>query len=224
MGRGGNRVPRDRTPQVSGPGRFSRRSDNQPVDVPRVGDSEDLQHGDRQRLEAAQRQVGIPRAPAPSPQGLPPVPGAGPTGGAGELPPHLFSRDSARPDEPITAGLPFGPGAGPEALTQEPADDQEVVLQFLIDEFADEAAYNMLQEKRGQQVAPPPMMDDLPPDDSDLDLEFTEEVPIDEDLDEQDLLMEEELPPEEGFTEAPVEVPTPQAEAGEEVAEPEGED
>lgn len=150
--RGGYRSPRDKTPRVPAPGKQSRRTDNQPIRVANVQDSEDLQQGDRQRLEQAQRLAPLRRSPAPRVA----APAAGsPAGGGATLPEHVFAGDTSRPNEPLTAGLAFGAGPGAEAISPPPPEtDQEVVLQFLADTFQDDAASKMLNEIRNARAVP----------------------------------------------------------------------
>ena len=150
--RGGYRKPSG-GPRVSGPGAASQRSDaNQPVDVGRVGDSEDLKHGDRQKLEAALRQRPLGRAPSPSPAlaSAPPRGGSATAagGGAGPPPEHLVEIPSTRETEPVTEGLPFGPGAGPEVLEPEPQDEADIVLQAMVELTGDQSIAQMLDEHR----------------------------------------------------------------------------
>lgn len=202
---GGRRTPREPA-AVSGPGSLSRRTDagvaRQPIDVPNVGESTDLVHGDRQRLEEAQRVAGVPRAATPrlSPAGgtAPPPPGTG--GAPAGLPDFLFE-ESDRPDEPLTEGMPFGPGAGSEMLAQEPQNDQEVVLQFLIDSFNDEAAFQMLQEMRGAGQQAPVPLPTAPPQEAvaeeEGDLEAVEMDYGDEEFPEEEVAQEEALSAEE---------------------------
>lgn len=183
-GRGGYREPSG-GPRASGVGRNSQRSDAaQPIRTARVSDAEDLTHGDRQKLEAAQRiaPLGRPQT-APIEQGRPRGGNAARAGGGGggmpmQIPEYIFSKPSTRPDEPETEGLEMGPGAGPEVLgaISEPETEQEIALQFLVDTFQDEAAYNMLNEIRSARVQPEP---ELPtPDISPVAL--TESVPSEE--------------------------------------------
>lgn len=74
-----------------------------------------------------------------------------------DIPEYIFSKPSTRPGEPETTGMELGPGAGPEALqmNNEPETEQEIALQFLVDTFQDEAAFNMLNEIRNERVQPP---------------------------------------------------------------------
>lgn len=140
---------------MSGPGKFSRRTDGQPVRSPDL-DTPGQQYGDRKMIEEAQSAA--------------PVRGAAgadvrrrqhsvPTGK--KLPPWLFQQDSANPLEPATAGLALGPGPGPEALaaSEPPEDEVELVLEYLATTFQDAMAAQHLAEYRNQRAdfqAPPP--------------------------------------------------------------------
>lgn len=102
-GRGGYQAPA-RPAAVSGPGRFSQRTDTAPkFRMP------DLPYGDG--AELATQQAGAPMARTAKPGSG----GSTPTAGAG---PDILGLDapSARPDEPVTAGVDIGPGPGSEAL------------------------------------------------------------------------------------------------------------
>lgn len=149
MARGGYQQPPARS-GPSGPGRFSKRTDGQPVAVPNVGDSADLQYGDRTMLENAQKAVPIPKGtqPPPRPAGAPLAPGP--------LPGHLIG-PSNRPGEPVTTGLPMGPGAGTEALNAPPntPDVREQVLAWMMQNYGNSDAANMLAKIRAQRTATP---------------------------------------------------------------------
>lgn len=148
--RGGMRVARDRTPKVSGVGRFSQRTDTQPINVGRLSDSEDLKHGDMQQLRAGVQQRPLSRQQTPRVAPAPPPKGGG--SGAGGMPPaipeHIFSR-STREAEPPTEGMDFGAGAGAEVLTPpQPEDEMDVVLQALVQMTGDQGIANMLEDHR----------------------------------------------------------------------------
>lgn len=82
----------------------------QPVQV-----ASGLPYGERQALEAAQRQVPLPGAPSVVPVSAPVPPRPqGPT--PGSL--GAFNRPTEFPNEPLTAGLDIGPGPGSEAVTR----------------------------------------------------------------------------------------------------------
>lgn len=97
---GGYRRPSNPAP-VSGPGKFSRRTDGQPIMDAPGGD-----YGDRQDLH--QLQQGAPLASS---------------GGASQAPAGIdlsgvvpLSAPSAQPDVPVTAGADAGAGPGMDAL------------------------------------------------------------------------------------------------------------
>lgn len=175
---GGYRTPSPANPP-SGPGRFSRRTDNQKVAVPNVGDAEDLNQGDRQRLEAAQRL-------APVPGGKGPVSGfrRGRDRGAaslrdeGGIPQSILQELTKRPQEPETTGLSTGPGAGPEVLPQPPPkDDRELVLEYYQDLYSNSEAAQWLAEIR-QPPAEVPVMSPAP-----VDISQQEPLPEDDIID-----------------------------------------
>lgn len=155
MARGGYRKPSGGS-KASGVGKQSRRTDTQPVQVPNVNDSTDLTYGDRQKLEAAQRQAPIGRQREPN------IPSA-PPGVTGSMRPRqlsdaLVNLPSTRQDEPLTQGMDIGPGAGSEVLAPPPPqNDKELVLQWLVDMFQDESANQMLQQMRQPAPEPQPM-------------------------------------------------------------------
>lgn len=188
MARGGRRVPRDKTPKVSGVGRYAKRTDNLPIRVPNVGESTDLTQGDRAKLEAAQRITPVRRAPVPQARFQPPT-SAAPALRRGELPQFLFERPTDRPLEPETAGMDIGPGPGSEVLAQppEPDDDKEFVLQMLATGFGgriegSQAAADMLRDIQAAKAQPAPVLGgqlDGGMGLSDLDEEEAEPTPID---------------------------------------------
>lgn len=143
--RGGNRRPSDRGAKVSGVGKNSKRTDTQAIKSPNVQDSADLQVGDRERIRQGQQVQPLASAPSPlAPASGSPRPPAG-GGRPLQIPPHLLGMPSTRPDEDILT---------PTAPPDEPLDDMEVVLQFLVNEFQDENANRMLQEHRTSRQAP----------------------------------------------------------------------
>lgn len=154
-GKGGYQKPAGPRPP-SGVGKKSTRTDGnvQAVKVPNVGSSPDLQYGDRQMLENAQRIAPIgsgagagaaPRQPAGAPLAPGPLPG------------HLAG-PSNRPGEPVTAGLPMGPGAGPEVLKAPPGvpDQREQVLMYLMRNYGNDSAAKMLNGIRNERQQPAP--------------------------------------------------------------------
>lgn len=172
---GGYRTPSPATPP-GGPGEFSRRTDAQKVAVPNVSDAEDLNQGDKQRLEAAQRL-------APVPGGKGPVSGfrrgqnrgAAVLTGEEQLPPSIFTEPSKRPGQPSSAGLDMGAGPGSEILPQPPPkDDRELILEYYQDLYSNGAAAQWLAELRqppaevpvpNPSPIPTPTQEPLPEDD-----------------------------------------------------------
>jgi hypothetical protein len=103
---GGYRKPANPAP-VSGPGKYSKRTDGQAIST-----APDQAYGDAKQQAMAQRVQPLASA------GPPPTPEP-PGSAAMSAPPYQggdFMAPSARPDEPITHGVDIGPGAGPEAL------------------------------------------------------------------------------------------------------------
>lgn len=156
--RGGYRKPGGGV-RAPGIGKSSQRTDaNQPIKVPNVQDSTDLQVGDRQKLEAGQRIQPIGRGPSPTLPAAPPRGSSTPAGGGAVLPEHLFSIPTTRPGEPETEGLPFGPGGGPEMLqTNQIPDDKKLLIDFLArggNEDAVRLRDGMAQAQRPPDIAP----------------------------------------------------------------------
>lgn len=160
--RGGMRVPNDRSPVVSGVGKHSRRTDNQPVDVGRLSDAEDLKHGDMERLKAGVRQRPLQRAQSPEVASavdqalMSPAPNRG-----GQFPDFLFDMESNRPQEPLTAGMAEGPGPGPDVLAQPPADDRQALLQWLARGGNQDALNNLHGYMDSQRPAETPVQSPL---------------------------------------------------------------
>lgn len=120
-GHGGHRTPRKPAP-VSGPGKFSKRTDGKPqprADLPNAG------YGEQAAYQEAQ--AGAPMASAsatPSPGGgsAPGAPAAGPPAAATPVEVTPFGAESMRPDEPVTHGADAGEGPGLASLgLQDPA-------------------------------------------------------------------------------------------------------
>lgn len=106
-GHGGYRKPEHPAP-VSGPGKYSKRTDGGPAQVlsaaPDQGYGEAGQQLDAQRIAPMAGTAPMPpAAPLPNADSG----GAGPTG-----PTAGFGDPTSRPDEPITAGVNIGPGPG----------------------------------------------------------------------------------------------------------------
>lgn len=102
-GHGGYRRPENPAP-VSGPGKFSQRTDGGPEQPMRYVPG--MPYGEGQELMDIQH--GAPMAEAAGPQMIP------------------FHAPTERPDEPITHGAPIGAGPGPEALPVGAPDDDKV--------------------------------------------------------------------------------------------------
>ncbi len=105
-GHGGYRRPNNPN-AVSGPGKYSRRTDGGPGET--VMQAARYLQGDEygESKELNELQGGAPRSAAPD---------GPPASTRAAMPePDVIPMDapSARPDEPITAGAPFGPGPGP---------------------------------------------------------------------------------------------------------------
>lgn len=157
MPRGGNQPPKAPAP-VSGPGRFSQRTDGkQPVASPGLKDPS-VQYGDRQKLEAGQRLAPIPdnRSPRPSPA----LTGGrrrleGEARGGSPLPRFLTQLPTARPGEPITTGIDMGPGQGVDALQASDAgeDIREITLEYLARTYGNRDAIEMLSQIRAERAA-----------------------------------------------------------------------
>lgn len=160
-GKGGYQRPSGPRPPA-GPGKASQRTDGnqQAVRVPNVGDSPDLQYGDRQRLEAAQNAAPLPNGtPTPAPGGPPPAAGLAGAPNTGEvLPNWLIDSPSGRPGEPVTTGLDMGAGDGSEALgfAGPPMDEREAVLEWVYTTYGNQEALAELQMIRQQRLATPP--------------------------------------------------------------------
>lgn len=104
-GHGGERTPRNPAP-VSGPGRYSRRTDgNQPKRIASGGD-----YGDRKEMQEIQ--AGAPMGQTPTAASA-----------AGAVPPPIdpsnltpLTAPTARPDEPVLAGMDQFSGVEPSQL------------------------------------------------------------------------------------------------------------
>jgi hypothetical protein len=109
---GGYRKPANPAP-VSGPGKYSRRTDGGPAQS--ISTVPDQPYGAQTQQKAEQRTAPMAgTAPLPTP-----APVSQPSPEA-SLPPYqggAFNAPSARPGEPVTAGAPMGPGPGPEVLS-----------------------------------------------------------------------------------------------------------
>jgi hypothetical protein len=153
MPRGGYQPPR-KPAAVSGPGRFSRRTDGK-ITEPDIDKERGLQYGDRKASIDAQRiaqtAVGAgARVASPAARRLTGAPSA-----RGGIPPWLLGTPDTNPSQPTTAGLDMGPGPGSEILdAQQPTDDvRQVVLRFLADTYGNKDAIGLLSQIRTEQGA-----------------------------------------------------------------------
>lgn len=111
-GHGGYRKPAHPAP-VSGPGKYSRRTDGGPAQVISAAPNQAYGEAGQQRLAQRLAPMGaaepMPAAASPTPDQqqamrLPAFNGA------------ALTAPTERPNEPITAGVDIGPGPGPEIL------------------------------------------------------------------------------------------------------------
>jgi hypothetical protein len=130
--RGGYRKPNNPAP-VSGPGKFSRRTDGGPMDNKQP---QRYMQGDGygQSKELNELQAGAPLAGAPSrlpSQGQP----------RKQMPmPTPFGAATERPDEPITAGAPVGQGPNELDLPTSQANVQDKQKLYVMLQILDRAA------------------------------------------------------------------------------------
>lgn len=110
-GHGGYRKP-EKPAAVSGPGKYSARTDGQPGAQP-VRALPDAGYGEQADFTGLQQ-----AAPLASSQGMPAPSQAQPGGGAGQPGPAPvpLTAPEQNPNVPITQGLDVGPGAGSEVL------------------------------------------------------------------------------------------------------------
>lgn len=121
MPSGGYRKP-SKPAAVSGPGKFSKRTDGGPGKQP-VRPITGLPYGEGQEMEDLQGS-----APMSDTQGTP-----APSGGGFTLPSVTpIGAPTERPDEPTTAGAPVGDGPGPEALGMgDPSPEMATLKKYL---------------------------------------------------------------------------------------------
>lgn len=115
-GHGGHRTPA-KPAAVSGPGKYSKRTDGGPAQV--MSAAPDQPYG-AMTQEMNDQRVAPMGGTAPMPS-APSADGGG--GAAHQMPAYAggdFAGPSTRPGEPITHGSDIGPGAGPEALSFQP--------------------------------------------------------------------------------------------------------
>lgn len=154
MSRGGYQKPKG-AQAASGPGKFSKRTDAQKVATPKLSGS-DLQYGDVQKLQAAQKIAPLPQGVEPPAlgknrqlQGMPLQ--------KGTLPSYLFDTPTASPETPDTSGLSTGPGPGPEVLeSSEPIGDlAELVMQRIWETTGRPEAAQWLTDRRNEKAVQP---------------------------------------------------------------------
>ena len=102
-GHGGSRTPSSPA-QVSGPGKYSARTDGQPAQY-----VSGLSYGEGQQFMDLQSQA--PMAAAQGSTSTPSAPSA-----ASSAPVVPMDAPTQMPSQPVTAGSPFGPGPGSEVL------------------------------------------------------------------------------------------------------------
>jgi len=120
-GHGGYRKP-EKPAAVSGPGKFSKRTDGKPGEQP-VRAMTGGAYGEGQEMAELQGS-----APMSDTQGAPAP------GGGGAPPPEVtpFGAETQRPDEPVTAGAPVGEGPGLEALGMgDPGPEMAMLKKYL---------------------------------------------------------------------------------------------
>lgn len=111
-GHGGQRTPAKPAP-VSGPGKYSKRTDGGPAQV--MSAAPDQAYG-AQTAQMNQQRIAPMGGAAPMPNAATPSSGGDQ---APQMPAYHgkpFDRPSERPGEPTTTGVDIGPGAGTEAL------------------------------------------------------------------------------------------------------------
>lgn len=131
MASGGYRAP-GKPNVVSGPGKFSKRTDGGAAQV--LSAAPDQPYGavkqqlDSQRIAPMGAATPLPPAPQGGQQGPPQAPQMPQYNGA------PFGAPTQRPDEPVTAGADSGPGPGSEVLSanqQQPAMGTGAMTQLL---------------------------------------------------------------------------------------------
>jgi len=158
MPSGGYRKPKGAQP-ASGPGKFSKRTDAQAVQTPKLSGS-DLQSGDVGMLQNAQKIAPLPQGVNRPALGQQRQLQGSPLQG-GKLPPYLFDTPTALPGTPDTSGLSSGAGPGPESLDSAipPDDVREKVMDYIFRTFDNKDAEQWLIDYRNERAAAsqPPM-------------------------------------------------------------------
>ena len=143
---GGYRAPSKKV-KVSGPGKYSQRTDG----VPSI-DNPDIQYGDVQKLEEARKANPLPSGTSEQTFGSPgasqSVSGQSGGGAGGGLPSFLFDTPTNRPGEPITTGM--------DKRQPDPNDTKELVLAYLAQRYGNATAKKWLDEIRGVTPATMP--------------------------------------------------------------------
>ena len=107
MASGGYRKP-EKPAAVSGPGKFSQRTDGKPGAQP-VRPMTGGAYGEGQEMNELQSSAPMSDTQGiPAPSGVPPV-----LAGSGVVP---MSEPTQNPDEPVTSGIDAGPGVGSEEM------------------------------------------------------------------------------------------------------------
>lgn len=112
---GGYRAPA-KPASVSGPGKYSKRTDGGPAQV--LSAAPDQDYGQQKTQLDAQRLAPMGAAAPMPPSASPASPDAGQ-----QMPAYqggAFNAPSSRPGEPITTGVDIGPGAGSNVLNVQP--------------------------------------------------------------------------------------------------------
>lgn len=126
------------TPRTSGLPQYPRPTPSQAVKAP-----SGRPHGERKRLEDAQRAVPLPKAPAgvdPRQAAVEAARGFNP-----EVTP--LGAPTQDPNEPLTAGMAIGRGPGPEVLDVVPVgDDVGVVVRAMYRDFPNEDLLRLINE------------------------------------------------------------------------------
>lgn len=131
--RGGYRKP-NKPAAVSGPGKYSRRTDGGPMDTQPQRYMAGESYGESKELNELQASAPLAGAPSRA-EKLPPTQPASPA-----PMPTPFNAETERPDEPITAGAPVGAGTNNLELPMTQATVQDKEKLFVLLQLADRAA------------------------------------------------------------------------------------
>lgn len=117
MASGGYRKP-EKPAAVSGPGKFSQRTDGKPGAQP-VRPMTGGAYGEGQEMNELQSSAPMSDTQGiPAPSGVPPV-----LAGSGVVP---MSEPTQNPDEPVTSGIDAGPGVGSEEMASGIKETDEI--------------------------------------------------------------------------------------------------